>query len=335
MNAKATSQHTPDTCALSAAQRLDTLIAMCKASGDDLRLRVLHLLSRDSYGVLELSSIFNCKQSGMSHHLKILANAGLVTTRREGNTIFYRRVQRATNDELNPLQQALFQTVDQLPTSPDIEQRIAAVQQERAASSLAFFNDNADKFRQQQEQIVAYDLYGPSTIELVSNHFQRTNSNVLEIGPGEGAFLAELAPRFQQVYALENSEKMLAKAQLFAKDNGLSNIEFIHGDTKTESLKKLNVNCVVINMVLHHVPSPADIFLDLASVLNTAGQLFVTDLCSHDQDWTRESCGDVWLGFDPEDLTQWAAGAGFKPGENIYLTQRNGFRVQIRQFIKL
>jgi ArsR family transcriptional regulator len=88
-------------------------------------------------------------------------------------------------------------------------------------------------------------------------------------------------------------------------------------------------------MVLHHTPSPADIFYDMATALKTGGQLFVTDLCSHDQSWSRESCGDLWLGFEPEDLTQWAADAGFKTGENIYLAQRNGFRVQIRQFIKI
>ena len=88
-------------------------------------------------------------------------------------------------------------------------------------------------------------------------------------------------------------------------------------------------------MVLHHTPSPAEIFYDMAAALKTDGQLFVTDLCSHDQSWARESCGDLWLGFEPEDLTQWAADAGFKTGENIYLAQRNGFRVQIRQFIKV
>jgi ArsR family transcriptional regulator len=88
-------------------------------------------------------------------------------------------------------------------------------------------------------------------------------------------------------------------------------------------------------MVLHHTPAPAEIFFDLAKVITVEGHLYVTDLCSHDQAWAKESCGDVWLGFEPEDLTQWAIAAGFKPAEEIYLTQRNGFRVQIRQFIKI
>jgi ArsR family transcriptional regulator len=48
-------------------------------------------LQQNAYGVLELCQIFDIRQSAMSHHLKILANAGLVATRREGTTIFYRR----------------------------------------------------------------------------------------------------------------------------------------------------------------------------------------------------------------------------------------------------
>ena len=115
----------------------------------------------------------------------------------------------------------------------------------------------------------------------------------------------------------------------------LENITFIHGDTTSIELDWLKADCIVVNMVLHHTPAPAEIFFDLADVISTDGHLYVTDLCSHDQAWAKESCGDVWLGFAPEDLTQWAIAAGFKPGEEVYLTQRNGFRVQIRQFIKI
>lgn len=315
------------------------LLAFCKASADELRLDILRVLRHDSYGVLELCSIFDCKQSGMSHHLKILANAGLVKTRREGNTIFYRRANRNPSMPLTELQQTLFQVIDEQVNHSALQQKVAEVQQERAANSRAFFNDNADKFRQQQEQIAAYELYGPNAIDLIDRCLnqgteQSSNKKVLEIGPGEGAFLRELSPRFKQVFALDNSKQMLEKAAQFVKQQSLDNIEFIHGDTKHAALHALNADCAVVNMVLHHTPSPADMFQDLAQCLKTGGQLFVTDLCSHDQSWVQESCGDVWLGFDPEDLTRWATDAGFEDGENIFLAQRNGFRVQIRQFLK-
>lgn len=330
-----TSKASPITPISAAASEPGALLGLCKASADQLRLDILRVLSRDSFGVMELATIFDCRQSGMSHHLKVLANAHLVTTRREGNSIFYRRAQRLVDDPLGALQQGLFNAIDEEPLAQALQYTMQHIQQDRAASSQQFFNENADKFRQQQEQIASYELYAPNTLDLLIRSLgHHSPGSVLEVGPGEGAFLAELSTMFKQVYALDNSAQMLGKAEHFARQNGLGNVRFIHGDTKSPDLDQLAVDCAVVNMVLHHIPSPADIFFDLAKVINKNGQLFVTDLCRHDQDWARASCGDLWLGFEPEDLTQWAADAGFDKGENMYLAQRNGFRVQIRQFIR-
>ena len=76
------------------------LAALCKASADSLRLQVLRVLREDSFGVSELCSIFDIRQPALSHHLKVLANAGLVATRREGNSIFYRRSELGQRPEL-------------------------------------------------------------------------------------------------------------------------------------------------------------------------------------------------------------------------------------------
>ena len=73
----------------------ENLSRLCRAAGDPLRLEILRLLARDSYGVLELCRIFGMRQPAMSHHLKVLAEAGLVYRRREGTTIFYGRHHRA------------------------------------------------------------------------------------------------------------------------------------------------------------------------------------------------------------------------------------------------
>lgn len=310
----------------------DTLVALCKASADQLRLDILRVLSRDSFGVLELCNILNYKQSGLSHHLKILAKAGLLSTRREGNTIFYRRAHHAIDRRFDELQQSIFSAADQLSLSTVTQQRLHDIQQARTERSREFFSLNADKFKQQQEHVAAYELYGLNTADLVIRNAKSKHS-ILELGPGEGVFLAELAPAFCEVYALDNAEQMLNKAKLFTAQQHINNVHFIHGDTKHPALSHLSIDNIVMNMVLHHIPSPAELFLDLATILNPEGRLFVTDLCPHDQQWTQDACGDLWLGFDPEDLSDWANSAGFIDGQSFYLTQLNGFRVQIREFI--
>src|SRR6187431_2932141 len=91
---------------------LSPLANLLKAAGDPLRLEILRVLSQDSFGVLELCRIFSIKQSGMSHHLKVLTSAGLLSTRREGNSIFYRRAYLIPDSPLASLQQALFVSID-------------------------------------------------------------------------------------------------------------------------------------------------------------------------------------------------------------------------------
>ena len=125
-------------------QDLDGLAAFLKAAGDPLRLEVLQVLGQNSFGVLELCEIMAIKQSGMSHHLKVLAQGGLVERRREGNSIFYRRRLPPSDAATGPLQSALFERLDATPADPVTRQRLAGVQAQRAARSRAFFARHAD-----------------------------------------------------------------------------------------------------------------------------------------------------------------------------------------------
>jgi len=310
------------------------LAATLKAASDPLRLEILRLLAQDSFGVMELARIFATKQSGMSHHLKVLAQAGLVTSRREGNSIYYRRALPSSDDPLLNLLTSLFSTVDQAVIEKAVLQRLSDIQAERAASSEHFFTENATKFRAQQDLIASYPVYAEAISELLNNTPLPGTQLALEVGPGEGEFLAVLAPKFQKLVALDTSRSMLDKAEGFIREQALKNIEFIHGDTGDAQLQSLNADCAVVNMVLHHTPSPAAIIQQISGLLKTGGALLITELCHHDQQWAREACGDVWLGFEPDDLSNWCLEAGFSEGQSQYMALRNGFQIQVRQFFK-
>ncbi|MFT5709418.1 MAG: DNA-binding transcriptional ArsR family regulator/ubiquinone [Halioglobus sp.] len=314
------------------AGQFDALANLCKASADPLRLQVLRGLKNESFGVSELCSIFDIRQPALSHHLKVLASAGLVATRREGNSIFYRRSEQATSGELGALKSQIFESVDNIELPPAARLAMAALYVQRVENSHSFFTQNAHKFQQQQDLIASYSQYADTVAQVLRDAPLDHHGIALEVGPGDGSFLKELSAQFDQVVALDNAAEMLEQARNNAASAKLGNITYIHGDTGAKELLRLQADCIVINMVLHHTPSPAKIFADVAGALNPDGVVLVTDLCSHDQGWARENCGDLWLGFEPNDLALWASDAGLEDISSVYLAQRNGFQIQVRLF---
>lgn len=327
-----TTVRAPEVTASAADIQLTALANLCKASADPLRLQVLRVLREDSFGVSELCSIFAIRQPALSHHLKVLANAGLVATRREGNSIFYRRNGLGQRAGLESLQTSIFSSVDAIELPAAIARRLGELHRQREENSRNFFRDNATKFRQQQDLIASYEQYADTVAQMLRDAPLERRHTALEVGPGDGAFLLELAPAFGRVVALDNARVMLEQARERAAKAGLGNIDFIHGDTGASQLAGLQADCAVINMVLHHTPSPGDILGDVAALLAPGGVVLVTDLCRHDQGWARENCGDLWLGFDPQQLEAWAQQAGLGEIASVYLAQRNGFQIQVRLF---
>ncbi len=311
---------------------MDTLAAFCKAAGEPLRLNILRALSNDSFGVLELAHIFATGQSGISHHLKVLTQAGLVTSRREGNAIFYRRSlpQSQSLDEL--LHHALLTSLDDLPVPADVALRIKHVHAQRAEASQEFFERMAGDFQSRQDLIAGLPQFRDSLLALLDSLTFSSEATAIEVGPGDGGFLAELSNRFRQVRALDNSPQMLELARQTCTKHGLQNVELQLADALHDDL--VAADCVVVNMVLHHFAVPADALCQLARLVKPGGSLLITELCRHDQDWAKQACGDLWLGFEQDELALWANAAGLIPSESLYLGLKNGFQIQLRHFAK-
>lgn len=77
---------------LSGDQAAD-LARVFKAMGDPVRLRLLSLIASHSGGeacVCDLTDVFDLSGPTISHHLKVLREAGLIAGERRGTWIYYR-----------------------------------------------------------------------------------------------------------------------------------------------------------------------------------------------------------------------------------------------------
>lgn len=63
--------------------------AFFKAIADVTRIRVIWAIDRHEMCVCDIAALLNMSKSAVSHQLATLRQAGLVTFRREGKTVFY------------------------------------------------------------------------------------------------------------------------------------------------------------------------------------------------------------------------------------------------------
>jgi ArsR family transcriptional regulator len=72
-------------------RRQDPIVRVARALGDPTRLRVLlAIAARGEVSCQELTGMFRIAQATVSHHLKVLTEAGLVSARKEGPFHWYR-----------------------------------------------------------------------------------------------------------------------------------------------------------------------------------------------------------------------------------------------------
>ncbi|MEM7101421.1 MAG: metalloregulator ArsR/SmtB family transcription factor [Pseudomonadota bacterium] len=300
-----------------------SVVQLCKAAGDPLRANILRLLAHDSFGVLELCSIFDMAQPAMSHHLKCLAEAGLVQKRPEGTFVFYQRARPESE-----FVQSLFAGLD-AEYDNQMDSSVAAIYKTRAERSIAFFESHADALHQQQTRVCHADVYRQAVLNTIQRLPETSRSKALEVGPGDGSLLQDLSRLFSKAEGIDTSATTLKAAEVAT--GNCQNVKLTHADfMKIPPVRR--ANAIVATMVIHHIASPQAFFFQAGNHLRNGGLLVVAELIQHEQRWVTEACGDIWLGFTPAQLIQWSDDAGFEHLDQQILAQRNGFTVQVHAF---
>lgn len=276
-----------------------------RALADPTRLRIVALLHHDELSVQELQEITRMGQSRISTHLGLLADAGLVSSRRDGKRTFY-RVNRRADDATTKLLRLGIESARELPEfeADRINQkRILALRHQQAQ---VYFNQVAGRFDR---------VYGPGRSWQAFGHLLLRVLPplvVADLGSGEGLLSELLARRCRRVIAVDNSEKMVAFGVRKAKKAGLKNLEFRLGDLQDPPIESASVDLAILSQALHHADDPAQALLAAGRILKPGGQVLILDLREHQFQQARERYGDRWLGFAECDLQRWLEAASFR-----------------------
>ena len=284
------------------AAGVEGLLRALGSLADPTRLRALALLERHELGVLELCAVLRLPQSTMSRHLKVLADEGWLTSRREGTA----HLHRMTRD-LEPAARRLWR-VARAET-----ERWKAVEQdgERLARWLASRREQADAFfagaAAGWEKLRA-ELYGTAFAREALLSLLPSDLVVADLGCGTGDLAGRLARHVRRVVAVDRSAAMLKSARRRLAD--LPNVELHRADLESLPLEDASCDAALLVLALSYVPEPPRVLAEAARVLRPGGAVVVADLVLHEDEVFRRRMGQASLGFDPSAMAAALAQAG-------------------------
>jgi len=290
-----------------------------KALADETRLRLMRLLGRSPLNVNEILSILQMGQSRISRHLRILAEADLVTRRREGTWIYYESHAESDWPMVRDTLSLLSDHERELPSYEQDMQRLEEAIEGRRQQTLSFFDSLTD----QQEAGERLSPEGHTYREVALSLLPQAPERVLDLGTGSGLLLPSLLDRADLVIAVDASTTMLQLARQTAGKAAVDRCEFRLGDLEHLPVADGEVDAVVACMVLHHVPRPQAAITEAWRALAPGGELTVVELAQHEDESMRELHADLWLGFRPIEMRRWLTQAGFEVTEGEPRTEDN------------
>lgn len=286
--------------------------------GDDARLRILRLLAAERLNVSELTGILGLAQSGVSRHLGMLKEAGLIAEQREGVYTWYRLapgLQEADNGfgPLWPLLQAHF---EQTAGTPDGRADAAKLEEVRRLRKENFEQHSGPDAR--ERQLVPGRSWAAWARAL--GHLLPP-LRVADLGCGDGYLTMEASRWASRVIAIDRSRPVLERARALARRRGVRNVTWRQGEIERIPLRDASVDLAILSQALHHAGDPAAAVNEAARIVAPGGRVLVLDLREHEQEWVAEQLGDRWRGFSDAALTRLLKQAGLS-GVNVSVGAR-------------
>ena len=279
-----------------------------KALSDETRLRLLFILNRFELNVNELVRFLGMGQSRVSRHLKILADAGLLHSRREGLWVFY---SAATEGEGRKFIDAVAPFLAAGSFAADDMALASCIIEERASKTSQFFNTIALVWDSMSRDILGSFQLEEEVLALMP---QRCRTAV-DLGCGTGGMLECLLRRADTAIGVDGAPSMLELARRRFVDSQ-ERVSLRIGDLEHLPLRDGEADFVSINLVLHHLTNPGTVLRETRRVLEPGGVLVLSDFDRHDDESLRTDYGDRWLGFDSATIGEFLQEADFRLEES-------------------
>jgi ubiquinone/menaquinone biosynthesis C-methylase UbiE len=101
---------------------------------------------------------------------------------------------------------------------------------------------------------------------------------LLEVCCGPGLLTLDLAPHVGHATGLDLTPAMLEQARQMQQQRGISNVEWVSGDTGSLPFEADRFSLVLCSAAFHHLQNPRQAFSEMVRVCRAGGRLMVRDV---------------------------------------------------------
>ncbi len=281
-----------------------TLVGALRAAGETTRLRLLALLADGEHSVKDLTEILDQSQPRVSRHLKLLADAGLVTRNAEGAWAYYRLADDAAAD----LGRWLVARLDEDDRERAADRvRLEAVRNAQQAQAAAYFAKIAERWDEFRRLHVPEAAVEAAILQALEG---RVVDLLIDIGTGTGRMLELLAGHYRRAVGLDASREMIAVARAKLAAAAIGHAQVRLGDIADLDGSSGRADCIVIHQVLHYFDDPGRAIAQARRALAPGGEMLIVDFAPHDLEFLRSEHAHRRLGLSEGQMAGWARSAG-------------------------
>jgi SAM-dependent methyltransferase len=308
---------------------MDELLAGLKAVAETTRLRVLFALSRGELNVTELTYVLGQSQPRVSRHLKLMAEAGLISRHKEGNWVLFRLREEGRSGALGKSLVDLLPVADNL-LADDLA-RLKEVKLQRTEIASAYFNENAADWAKLRSLHVLESDVETAMLSLLGNDKFET---LVDLGTGTGRVLELLSSHARHLYGLDSNREMLSIARANIEKQNLRNAQVRQSDIYALPFADGFADFITIHQVLHFLDDPQRALLEARRILAPRGRVMIVDFAPHDMEELRTAHAHRRLGIASEHMVAWLNRAGLELVKHEvlpppWLKSRSGLTVSI------